>query len=264
MRFWNARDAIHSAYSIDMMTPDRISMGTGTKFDSTGQVFSHMKAGLIIAAVDKLPEHVKHLAMYCFAPDDPAYQSERTLEIVWEKLQEVFWEKSKGTSLTPRDRSKIPTLAKRVIQNFKFHQNTKNDLFTKQELAASMGRSPESFNAKYKSSWNTMEQILIGFIKTALRPVAKIVNQQRDRIKDDRIEAIQKYLVRERISEGLAIKFLNNRCVTNHKNLQGLSNYEADMLENEIEQLVALRTKRLRKPGTRGTAFLTEVSKLDD
>ena len=76
MQMRNARQAIHDAFSLHVTTPDRMGIGTGTKFDSDKAIYRGMKAGLIVRAVLEQRTYQRGCALLLNAHDGVVQQAE--------------------------------------------------------------------------------------------------------------------------------------------------------------------------------------------
>ena len=71
MKFFNARHAIHQAYSIHLGSPNMLEplVATSTKHNALVQILNSYEAGHIISAVESLPANQKEMLLLLYAPD---------------------------------------------------------------------------------------------------------------------------------------------------------------------------------------------------
>jgi hypothetical protein len=177
MKFQNARQCIHDAYATNMTTPDRMEAG-GTRFNSNNAIAPQAEAGLIIRAVTEQKPHLRAVCIYINAPDGVVRESEiSTIKI---RLWADF---IKGPQLTPRAQGEIMVIMDRLIINYRrrCHDPKSGDKYSGAEMAAVIGRSPESYTNTLAGHCNRVTDILQRYDLQSLQPVWAVINEQREK-----------------------------------------------------------------------------------
>jgi hypothetical protein len=179
MKFKHPMQAIHDAYGIHLKGHDRWSMSNAMgKNDSTAANFNYMKAGLVINCVSKLKPHLTSFAIYCFAPQTLAVDSD--INRIYIRLWSDFMRAIDGKKLPYIRQAELSLMVARMLKDYPNAVHTLKTQYTKQELSAAMGRT--RLTPEINTYTQIIDRILSQYTGQVLEPVGKIVDEQKEQL----------------------------------------------------------------------------------